>query len=352
MLRTNLGFRLLFVGLIAILVFSVIASSGIGAMSIPLADAWSVIANKTLSMPLPDDSHISLAQENVIWEIRFPRILLAVAIGAGLALAGVVMQASVQNELAEPYILGVSAGASFGATLAIMFGSASWAFFGMSATPLFAFIGALVSTFGVLVLASAGSKMTSSKLILSGMVLNALFTALSNFVITIAADAEGMLDLKFWTMGSLVRANWDNVLVPILLVVGAFAFFCTQFRPLNILLTGDEAAITLGINTVRRRWVYLGLSSLMVGVLVSAAGTIGFVGLMIPHIVRALVGPDHRRLIPAAVLAGSIFMIWADAFARILIPNSEVPIGILTALVGAPFFAFIMLKRNYSFKGN
>lgn len=351
-LRRNLGFRLLLAGLIVTLSSSVIASSNIGAMSIPLADAWSAITNKTLFMPLPNDDHISLAQENVIWELRLPRIALAVDIGAGLALAGVVMQASVQNELAEPCILCMSAGASFGATLAIMFRSASWALFGMGATPLFAFIGASVSTFGVLALASAGGKMTSSKLVLSGMVLNALFTALSNFVITIAADAEGMLDLKFWTTGSLVRANWDNVFAPILLVACVFTFFCTQFRPLNILLTSDEAAMALGINTARRRWIHLCLSSLMVGMLVAAAGTIGFVGLMIPHIARALVGPDYRRLIPAAALAGSIFMLWADAFARTLISNSEVPIGILTALVGAPFFAIIMLKQNHIFKGN
>ena len=126
----------------------------------------------------------------------------------------------------------------------------------------------------------------------------------------------------------------------------------TQFRSLNIMLMGDEAAVTLGLNTARRRWVYLTVSALMVGVMVSAVGTIGFVGLMIPHIARSLVGSDHRRLIPAAVLIGAVFMLWADAFARTLMVNSEIPIGIITAVVGAPFFVYIMVARNYSFKGN
>ena len=135
-------------------------------------------------------------------------------------------------------------------------------------------------------------------------------------------------------------------------VLAGTLFFLTQFRSLNILLMGDEAATTLGLNTARRRWVYLVVSALLVGCMVSAVGTIGFVGLMIPHIARSLVGSDHRRLIPAAVLIGAVFMLWADAAARTLIVNSEVPIGILTALIGAPFFVYIMVARNYSFKGN
>ena len=263
------------------------------------------------------------------------------------------MQASVQNTLAEPYILGISSGASFGATLAIMCGAGSIALIdGVGSVSLFSFLGSIVATVAVLLLASAGGKMTTSKLVLSGMILNALFTALSNFIITVAADAQGMLDLKFWTMGSLTRAGWDNVWLVLGVVLAGTVFFLTQFRSLNILLMGDEAATTLGLNTARRRWVYLVVSALLVGCMVSAVGTIGFVGLMIPHIARSLVGSDHRRLIPAAVLIGAIFMLWADAAARTLIVNSEVPIGILTALIGAPFFVYIMVARNYSFKGN
>lgn len=262
------------------------------------------------------------------------------------------MQASVQNTLAEPYILGISSGASFGATFAIMLGAGALGIGSAAATPFFAFLGSLIATIGVLLLASTGGKMTAPRLVLAGMILNALFTAFSNFIITIAANAEGMLDLKFWTMGSLTRASWDNIWIVICVVALAFVFFITQFRNLNIMLMGDEAAVTLGLDTVRHRWLYLSVSALTVGAMVAASGTIGFVGLMIPHITRSFVGSDHRRLLPAALLIGAIFLLWADAFARIILPNSEIPIGILTAVVGAPFFVYIMVARNYSFKGN
>lgn len=352
MLKKAAAYRAFVAVLCAVLLASMVLTSCLGALDVPFADTLAIIANRLFGAALPSDGHIAASAQNVIWELRFPRILLGAGIGAGLAVAGVVMQASVQNTLAEPYILGISSGASFGATLAIMLGAGSIGFAGLSATPAFAFAGSLVATFGVLLLASAGGKMTAPKLVLSGMILNALFTALSNFVITIAASAEGMLDLKFWTMGSLARASWDNVWVTLAVVAAGCAFFLTQFRALNILLMGDEAAVTLGLSTARRRWAYLTVSALMVGSMVAAVGTVGFVGLMIPHITRSFVGSDHRRLIPAAVLVGAVFMLWADALARTLVPNTEVPIGILTAVIGAPFFVYIMVARNYSFRGN
>ena len=353
MLRRSGPFRAFICVLVCGLLASMVATSCLGAIDVSLPDALAILTNHLFGSPLPDDGHIGVSIDNIIWRLRFPRILLGAAVGAGLALAGVVMQASVQNTLAEPYILGISSGASFGATLAIMCGAGSIALMdGVGSVSLFSFLGSIVATVAVLLLASAGGKMTTSKLVLSGMILNALFTALSNFIITVAADAQGMLDLKFWTMGSLTRAGWDNVWLVLGVVLAGTIFFLTQFRSLNILLMGDEAATTLGLNTARRRWVYLVVSALLVGCMVSAVGTIGFVGLMIPHIARSLVGSDHRRLIPAAVLIGAVFMLWADAAARTLIVNSEVPIGILTALIGAPFFVYIMVARNYSFKGN
>ncbi len=353
MLKRRGPFRVFMAVLVAGLLVSMVVTSCLGAIDVSFPDALAILANHLFGTPLPADGHIGVAVDNVIWRLRFPRILLGAAVGAGLALAGVVMQASVQNTLAEPYILGISSGASFGATLAIMCGAGALSLGGLgSSVSLFSFLGSVVATVGVLLLASAGGRMTTSKLVLSGMILNALFTAMSNFIITVAADAQGMLDLKFWTMGSLTRAGWDNVWLVLGVVAAGTLFFLTQFRPLNILLMGDEAATTLGLNTARRRWVYLVVSALLVGCMVSAVGTIGFVGLMIPHIARSLVGSDHRRLIPAAVLVGAIFMLWADAAARTLIANSEVPIGILTALIGAPFFVYIMVARNYSFKGN
>ncbi len=352
MLKTKNGYRLFMLILAAFLVISLIVAACMGALSVPVSDTYAILLNQLIGLPLPEDGHISLAQQNVIWELRFPRIFLGAIVGAGLALCGVVMQAAVQNTLAEPYILGISSGASFGATASIMLGIGTTGFVGISATPIFAFIGSLIATIGVLALASAGGKMTASKLVLSGMILNALFTALSNFIVTIAADAEGMLDLKFWTMGSLARASWDNIWLVLTVVLIGSMFFLTQFRTLNILLMGDEAATTLGLDTAKKRWMFLTISALIIGSIVSAVGIIGFVGLMIPHITRAFTGSDHRRLIPASLLIGSVFMVWADAFARTMLCNSEVPIGILTAVIGAPFFAYIMISRNYSFKGN
>lgn len=352
MLKRRGPFRAFMVALACALIASMVLTSCLGAIGVSLPDAAAVLAHHLLGAPLPADGHIGAAVDNVVWRLRFPRIILGAAVGAGLALAGVVMQASVQNTLAEPYILGISSGASFGATLAIMCGAGSLALAGVSSVSLFSFLGSVVATVAVLLLASAGGRMTTTKLVLSGMIMNALFTALSNFIITVAADAQGMLDLKFWTMGSLTRAGWDNVWLVLGVVVAAAAFFLTQFRPLNVLLMGDEAATTLGMNTARRRWAYLGVCALLVGCMVACAGTIGFVGLMVPHVARSLVGSDHRRLIGAATLMGAVFMLWADAFARVLIANSEVPIGILTALVGAPFFVYVMVARNYGFKDN
>jgi len=184
------------------------------------------------------------------------------------------------------------------------------------------------------------------------MVVNALFSAISNFIISLAGDSEGTMSIKFWTMGSLTRAKWDNIWLPIVAVVLCSIFFITQYRVLNTMLAGDEAAITLGINLTLYRRVYMVVVSLLTGILVATCGIVGFVGLIIPHIVRSLVGSDHRRLIPTCLLAGAIFLMWADAIARILIKNAELPIGIITALVGAPFFVFILVRRGYGFGSN
>lgn len=350
MVRKAGPFRLFMGVLVAILAASIVITSTMGAIGVSLQDAYAVLTHHLFGMPLPEVLAAGGPVEKVVWSLRFPRIILGVVAGAGLALAGVVMQASVQNTLAEPYILGISSGASCGATCAIMLGAGAIHVVGVSSVPLFSFIGSTIATIGVLLLASTGGHMTSSKLVLSGMILNALFTALSNFIITIAANAEGMMDLKFWTMGSLARASWGNVGVSVVVVLLVSVFFLTQFRSLNVLLMGDEAATTLGLNTNLCRWAYLTISALMVGTLVSSVGTIGFVGLIIPHIARSFVGSDHRRLVPTALVLGAIFILWADACARTVLGNAEVPIGILTAVVGAPFFVYIMVARNYSFR--
>lgn len=333
------------------LAVSILITSCMGAVKIPVSDTYRILCRHILNISLPEtESLIGSSAESIVWSIRFPRILLGIAVGAGLSLCGVAMQATVQNPLAEPYILGISSGASLFATFSILLGFGGISLFRISSVSVWSFLGALTASAAVMFLASAGSRITSTKLILSGSIVNALCSAFSNFIITIAADAEGMMTLKFWTMGSLTKANWNNIWCPILAAAVLWLLFQLLFRPLNVLLMGDEAAVTLGINLNFYRKLFLASASLVTGILVAACGVIGFVGLIVPHVVRAVVGADHRRLVPASALCGALFLLRADALARTMVPNTELPIGILTSVVGAPVFVYILLKKSYHFK--
>lgn len=189
--------------------------------------------------------------------------------------------------------------------------------------------------------------MTSTRLILAGTVVNALFTAFSNFIISVFSDSNSISDIKFWTMGSLTGASYENLLLPSIVVVLACIFFISQSRVMNTMMMGDETAISLGINLSVYRFVYMAIIALLTGVLVSSCGIIGFVGLIIPHIARGIVGTNHQKVIPITILLGSIFLVWADVLARTLVKDAELPIGIFTALVGAPFFIYIVVRKNY-----
>jgi iron complex transport system permease protein len=345
--RRGIAFAVL--ALIAIPILAIAAIS-LGQIDVPFGDTIAILANKLFGLPLPTidgEPVVSRANTNIVWLIRTPRVLGALLVGAGLALAGSVMQATVQNPLADPYIIGVSNGAALGAVIAILL-HVSLLGAGMGLVVL-AFVGALAAALLALTLASIGSKMSTVKLVLAGVVISALCTALMNFIITIASDTEGIQSVVFWKMGSLAPLTWDSL--PLLTVVLAVAtvFFCVSSRILNTLLLGDEAAITLGVNIVAWRRVFLIASALLTAAFVSTCGIIGFVGLIIPHAVRALVGSDHRRLIPACILVGALFLLTCDLFARLVMPATELPIGIVTALVGAPFFMYILVRKGYGF---
>lgn len=333
-----------------LLVLSVCLTMGFGAVRITFADTYKVLAHNLFGVAANGSEELlESSVAAIIWKIRFPRVLLGIIAGAGLALCGAIMQATVQNPLAEPYILGISSGASLGATFSVFLGT-GLAFMGkLSSISVLAFVGAVAATAGVLMMASIGGQMTSGKLILSGTIVNAICSSFSNFIISMAGDGSGMLSIKFWTMGSLTRAGWGNLLWPFCVVVCCCVFFMTQYRNLNTMLLGDEAASTLGVNLAFYRKLYMVVTALLTGIIVSSCGVIGFVGLMVPHISRALVGADHRRLLPVCILLGGIFLTWADAFARVVIPNGELAIGIVTSLIGAPFFAYILVKHNYRF---
>jgi len=201
-------------------------------------------------------------------------------------------------------------------------------------------------------LASIGGKTSSVKLILAGTVINALCSAFSNFIIYFAKNTEGIRSISFWTMGSLASAEWGTLPFVTAVVLVAGLFFLFQFRVLNTMLMGEETAVTLGINLNYYRRLYMIISSIITGMLVSTCGIIGFVGLIVPHIVRSVVGSNHKRLVPVALLFGSLFMIWADVFARTIILNGELPLGIVTSLLGAPVFMYMLIKKSYGFGGN
>ncbi len=224
--------------------------------------------------------------------------------------------------------------------------------FGENYIGIAAFIGALVISLGVLFISNMGGRSNSIKLLLAGMALSAVCGAFSSFIVYFANNKEGIQNVTFWMMGSLAGAKWENIMIIAPIVILAVLFFWSQNRILNLMLLGDEAAVTLGRDLHVYRQVYLLISSLIVGFVVYSAGMIGFVGLIVPHVIRMLVGTDHKKLIPIAALSGAIFLVVADGLCRIIIPKTELPIGILISLIGAPCFVYLMIKRTYGFGGN
>ncbi|HCQ89197.1 MAG TPA: ABC transporter [Clostridium sp.] len=351
-LKSRYMFNSIILLLIVTIVFSIIISVSIGQVSIPFNESCRILIYKLTGIQIGNLSQLTSGMfVDIIWQIRFPRVLLAMIVGSGLALCGTVMQASVQNPLADPYILGISSGASLGATFSIMIGFASTSIIGEMGIAFWAFIGALGAAILVLVLSSIGGKMSSVKLVLAGTVINALCSAFSNFIVYFAKDSEGIRSITFWTMGSLASAKWEDLPLIVTVVMIAIIFFLLQSRIMNTMLVGDEAAVTLGINLNFYRRLYMVISSIVTGVIVATCGIIGFVGLIIPHIVRSVVGSDHKRLLPAVILTSAIFLIWTDILARTIIPKGELPIGIVTALLGAPMFMYMLIKKSYGFGG-
>lgn len=347
--------QLFYTSLLLFTVF-IVLSIGIGVtvgqVTVPLTESFQILTHHLSGGMMGDLSNLSSnAYENIIWQIRFPRVLLAMLTGMGLSLAGAIMQTTVQNPLADPYILGISSGASLGATFAIMIGFGGTGILAQFGLSFWAFLGAVTAAFLVLLLSNVGGQVNSIKLILSGMVLNALFTAFSNFIIYIANDAEGIRSITFWMMGSLASASWLKLPLIATVVFLCFLFFLTQERILNSMLLGDEAAITLGVNLNFYRKLYLVIASILTGIIVANSGMIGFVGLIIPHIVRGIVGSNHRYFLPLSVFSGALFMVWCDILSRIIVPTVELPIGILTSLIGAPLFIYIFVKKGYEFGG-
>ena len=276
----------------------------------------------------------------VVFDVRLPRILSAAIVGAGLAISGVVFQGILLNPLADPYTLGVSAGAAFGASLAILL---NIGFMGTASVPLFAFIGAVATLFFVMYLSASGGGVSSTNLILSGIIVAAILSAGISFLKYIADEQVAVI--IFWLMGSFGSKAWADVGLTFLFVSSGFLIFMFFARDLNLMSLGDRTASSLGVNTKKVTLILLVTASMVAAICVSISGIIGFVGLLVPHMMRMLTGPDNRRLIPISFLAGAILLLAADTITRAVLP-SEIPIGVLTALIGGPFFCYVFRQQQ------
>ena len=343
------AYRIAIPVLLAALILSLLWAVTIGSVDLAMGDVYRVILYKIFGIGDPE-VYGKGSLSDIVWFVRLPRLVLAIGIGIALSISGSVMQAIVKNPLADPYVLGVSSGASLGATLAILLGVGSS--LGSGYVGIVAFAGAFLVSLAVVALANVGGRATSVKLILSGTALSAICGAVSNFVLYVINSSSGAVEAVIrWTLGSLAAAKWETNILMLVVAVAGTLFFWTQHRTLNLMLLGDESAITLGTDLHRWRIIYLLIASLMIGFAVYTAGIIGFVGLIVPHAVRILFGTDHKKLIPISALLGALFLLWADVLCRVILPRKELPIGILTAMVGAPGFIYLMARKRYGFGG-
>ena len=318
----------------------------VGPVAIPLTRVWSVIGHHVLPGVFGDD-RVTRPQDEIVWQLRVPRVLLGALVGAGLAVVGAGLQALVRNPLADPYVFGMTPGATVGATIVIVSGASALGTYSLS---LAAFIGAIVAFVIVLGLARSRGSLSPIRLILAGVAVSYTMGAISSAILYLGAnntaDTGAAAQVMFWQLGGLAGATWSQVLLPGLAVLLGTTLLLLHARQLNALLVGEETATTLGVDLTRFRRRVFTLSALMTGVIVAVSGGIGFVGLMLPHAVRILVGPDHRRVLPACVLLGAIYLVWADVLARTVAAPEEIPIGIVTALFGAPVFLAILRARH------
>jgi len=327
------------------LLFSIVLGVCLGPVQIPLAEVWQVITAQLLG----GDAGLPDATVSIVWYLRVPRVLLGAMVGISLAVSGVAMQAFTKNVLADPYVLGVSSGASLGAVLAMSSTVAGG--LGAAKVPLAAFAGAVVAILLVYLLARTTAEVSPIRLVLVGIAVSATFTAFTNFTVYNAPDDAKVREATFWMLGGVAGVEWP-ALIPLAVVLGPALVTLFVLGPhLNAMMMGDAAATTLGVNVNQTRRVLIVATALLTGVSVAVSGAIGFVGLVVPHIVRSVVGADHRRVLPLAALGGGIFLVWVDVAARLIDIPKEIPLGILTSMIGAPVFLWMIRTRRYAFGG-
>ncbi|MFI8376513.1 FecCD family ABC transporter permease [Pseudomonas helleri] len=334
----NRHFPLLLTGLGIVLLVSCVVSLGFGPARIPVDVVWHILLNKLFGI---GEANWSAGQEHIVWLIRVPRMLLGALVGAGLALIGAVLQAVTRNPLADPHLLGVTSGATLGAVIVVLYVGE---IVGLLTLPIAAFIGALLSMVLVLTIANRQGRLDSDRLLLCGVAVSFVMMAVANTLLFLG-DHRASSAVLFWMLGGLGLARWELLAIPSASVLLGLMLLLGMARPLNALMAGEQTAVTLGLNARNVRLKVFLIASLMTGVLVAISGSIGFVGLMIPHIARRLVGAEHRRLLPVSALLGSVFLVWVDVAARTLIAPEDLPIGVATAAIGGLFFIGLMRKR-------
>jgi iron complex transport system permease protein len=282
---------------------------------------------------------LSALRDGIVWELRLPRLLTAAAVGAGLALSGAVMQAITRNALADPYLLGLSSGASLGAVAVLLLGVGLL-------LPVAAFLGAMLALLATLALARSAGAITPARTVLAGVAVSSLAAAITSLVIFWTATGDSYREILGWLLGSLAGARWPAVAIAVVALAVVGVPLLAGARVLDAFAFGDTSAAALGVNVPVVRWTLLGGTALLTGAMVSVSGSIGFVGLVLPHAVRLLTGPGHRALLPLSALAGAIFLVWADTAARSLFDPRELPVGVVTAILGAPVFALLLARRT------
>ncbi|MGG0815336.1 FecCD family ABC transporter permease [Paenibacillus alvei] len=333
---------------IALLLLSVVGCLAVGSVRMPMGEIAQILLHHIPGMDQVIPVTWDDASAQIMIKVRFPRVLLALLVGAALGVAGTAFQGVLRNPLADPYTLGVSSGASVGAALLIYFGL-QYALFGEWTIPVVAFATGVATLMVVIKLASEQGKIPIETLILSGVVMQAFLGSIVSFLV--AMTNQTINEILFWVMGSLAMRGWSYtfVLAPYLAV--GIVILIAYARPLNLLALGERQASHLGLHVERTKWVVLLTATMITAAAVSVSGVIGFVGLVVPHLLRLIVGPDYRYLIPLSAIGGAIYVMWADTIARTAFAPTEIPLGVVTAFLGAPFFAYLLMRNKRAKRG-
>lgn len=341
--RSKLNMPVIIIILALVAMVSVILATGIGPVSVSPVTTVKILVSKIPFVGGFVEHTWQPIEANIIMGLRLPRVLLGMIVGASLAVCGVTMQALVRNHLADPFILGVSSGASAFATLGMLFGTFS--FLGTYSLSISAFIGSLATIILVYTISRVRGRINITQLLLSGVAISMIMDGITSVIKLSAPNALGLHNAEFWMSGSLAGAKWGYLGLPLVVLLVCMFILIINYRGLNLLLLGDESAGALGINVSRLQKLLILVASLMAGVTIAVSGSIGFVGLMVPHFTRLLVGGDHKKVLPISALLGGILVVWVDVAARMLIAPEELPVGILTAIIGGPIF-ILLLKKN------